>query len=241
MCSTKLDNYKKETTLLEKNPINKLPYNKKTFLIDQFFSYKALIGNKLRFTNPDSYEYIFGLNFTGNAIFNFNKSLVLLKRALTFIQQIKKNEGNILFVGTRHDMRKVIQSIGEKTNSPYINYKWLKGLLTNWENTSSSIRFYNLFLKKLDMRTKRRLKMKRTFFGLTTMNRIPDAIFIMDPSTDLDALKEARALNIPVIALVDTNVPTRFIDYPIPSNSESILSIIFFANLIISSLTKKVK
>jgi small subunit ribosomal protein S2 len=214
-----------------------IPYNKKTFLMEHFFNYKTLIGNKLRFTNSESYEYIFSINFTGNTILNINKSLILLKRALIFIKQIKKNKGKILFVGTRYDLRKVIEEIGNKTESPYVNYRWSKGLLTNWENTNTSIKFYNLFLKKLDMRTKKRVKMENTFFGLTSMTRLPDAIFIFDISTDFEAFTEAKSLNIPVISLVDTNIPTRGIDYPIPSNTESLLSVIFFANLIISTLS----
>jgi len=218
-----------------------MPYNKKTFLIEQFFNYKTLIGNKVRFTNAESYDYIFGINFSGNTILNINKSLVLLKRALLFIKEIKKNKGNILFVGTRYDLRKVMEIIGNKTESPYVNYRWSKGLLTNWENTNTSIKFYNLFLKKLDMRTKKRSKMENTFFGLKSMTRLPDAIFIFDISTDFEAFKEAKSLNIPVISLVDTNIPTRAIDYPIPANTESILSIIFFANLIIASIKKYLK
>jgi len=233
MCSNKIDTHKVI-------PLNqkKIPYNKKAFLTEQFFNYKTLVGNKLRFTNSESYDYISGLNFNGNTIFNLNKSLVLLRRALTFINEIKRNKGNILFVGTRHDLRKIVKTIGIKTESPYVNYRWSKGLLTNWENTNSSIKFYNLFLKKLDMRTKKRAKMENTFFGLTSLTRLPDAIFIMDLSTDVEAFKEAKALNIPVIGLADTNIPTRSIDYPIPGNTESILSIIFYANLIISSLNK---
>ena len=234
MCSI---NYTKSTTFHE----NSIPYNKKTLLIEQFFNYKTLLGNKLRFTNEESYEYLFGINFTGNTILNINKSLTLLKRALIFIKQVKKNKGTILFVGTRYDLRKVIEEIGNTTKSPYVNYRWSKGLLTNWENTNISIKFYNLFLKKLDMRTKKRAKMENTFFGLTSMTRLPDAIFIFDISTDFEAFKEAKALNIPIISLVDTNIPTRAIDYPIPANTESILSVIFFANLIISSIKRILK
>jgi len=220
---------------INKKAIN---YNKKAFLIEQFFNYKTLIGNKLKFTKSESYEYLFGINFTGNTIFDVNKSLVLLKRALNFIKQVKKNKGTILFVGTRYDLRKVIKEIGTKTESPYINYRWSKGLLTNWENTNTSIKFYNLFLKKLDMRSKKRSKMENTFFGLTSMNSLPDAIFIFDLTADLEAFKEAKALNIPVISFVDTNVPNRVIDYPIPANTESLLSSIFFASLIIAALKK---
>jgi small subunit ribosomal protein S2 len=215
-----------------------IPYNKKAFLIEQFINYKTLIGNKLRFSNSESYDYIFRINYIGNTIFNIDKSLVLLKRALIFIKQIKKNKGNILFVSTRYDLRKVIKEIGTKTESPYINYRWSKGLLTNWENINISIKFYNLFLKNLDMGTKKRLKMENTFLGITSMTCLPDAIFIFDLNTDLEAFKEAKALNIPIISLVDTNISIRNIDYPILANTESILSIIFFANLIIASLKK---
>tara|TARA_R110001592_G_scaffold150202_3_gene375979 strand:- start:7714 stop:8412 length:699 start_codon:yes stop_codon:yes gene_type:complete len=229
-------NHSKEE--MEKGNKKNLPYNKKIFLTEQFLNYKTLIGNKLRFTNSESYEYIFGINFTGNTILNISKSITLLRRALIFIKQVKKNNGNILFVGTRYDLRKLIKEIGNKTESPYINYKWPKGLLTNWENTNTSIKFYHLFLKKLDMRTKKRSRMENTFFGLTSMNRLPDVIFIFDLNTDLEAFKEAKSLNIPVISFVDTHIPNRSIDYPIPANTESILSMIFFTSLIISSITK---
>ena len=228
MCSNNVDISNKKT----------VAYNKKAFLIKQFFDYKALIGNKVKFTRAESYEYIFGINFTGNTIFNINKSLVLLKRALLFAKEVKKNKGTILFIGTRYDLRKVIKEIGMKTGSPYVNYRWSKGLLTNWENTNTSIRFYNLFLKKLDMRSNKRSKMEKTFFGLTSMKALPDAVFIFDLTSDLDAFKEAKALNIPIISLVDTNVSSRCIDYPIPANTESLLSAIFFANLIISLFKK---
>ena len=235
MCSTKVDVYK------EFKNSSRLPYNKKAFIAEQFLFYKTLIGNKLRFTNSQSYEFILGRNFLGNTLFDLNKSLIFLRRALQFVQQVRQNEGTILFVGTRDDLQKVVKSIGVQTKSPYVNYRWLKGLLTNWENTSNSIKFYNLFLKKLAMRNKQRNKMANTFFGIRNMKKLPDAIFILDLSTDYEVLREANALNIPVIALVDSNIPSRKIDYPIPANSDSILSIIFFANLIISSLKNIVK
>jgi small subunit ribosomal protein S2 len=215
-----------------------IPYNKRIFLLKQFLNYKTLIGNKIRFTNSELYNYIFRINFTGNTIFNITKSLILLKRALSFLTQIKKRGGNILFVCTRYDFNKIIKEVGNKTKSSYVNHRWSKGLLTNWENTNTSIKFYNLFIKKLNMRTRKQSKMENTFSGLTYMTQLPDAIFIFDLNTDLEAFKEAKSLNIPIISLVDTNIRIRNIDYPILANTESILSIIFFANLIISSLKK---
>lgn len=235
MCSNliNIEKLKKKKLFLS----SKLNYNKKAFLTNKFFIYKTLIGNKLKFTHPESYEYILGLNFNKNTFFNINKSLSLLNRTLNFIREVKKNKGTILFVGTRYDLKKIVRNIGNKTNSPYVDHKWFNGLLTNWENTSISIKFYNLFFKKLKISSKKRNKIKNTFFGLKSMTQLPDVIFILDINTDYDAYKEAKLLNIPIIALIDSNISSHKIDYPIPGNSESILSIIFFANLLISSIS----
>jgi small subunit ribosomal protein S2 len=221
------DNYNKKTF-----------YNKKTLLTEHFFNYKTLIGNKLSFTNSESYEYIFSINFMGNTLFNIDNSLVLLKRALIFIKNIKENKGNILFIGTRFDLNKVSEMVAKKTKSPFIGQVWSKGLLTNWENSKTSIESYNLLLKKLDMTTKKRLKMENTFSGLTSMSCLPDAVFIFDISTDIEAFQEAKSLNIPVISLVDTNIPIRVVDYPIPFNTESLLSVIFFCSLLEEASTE---
>merc|ERR1712086_576079 len=82
-----------------------------------------------------------------------------LKCALTFIQKVQANDGIILFIGTRPDIKEIVKYVGFKTNSPYVNDRWLKGLLTNWENTSKSIHFYNIFLKKLGLRAKKKKRM----------------------------------------------------------------------------------
>ena len=210
--------------------------NVKHITNELFLKYNTLVGHKLKFTKPEMYENVFGINFTNNLIFDLNKTIISLRRTLNFLKYLKKNEGIILFVGTRHDIKNIIKKIGIVTNSPYVNDRWLKGLLTNWENVSNSIRFYNLFFKKLDIRSKQKRKMKSIFEGLGKLNRLPDAIVLLDANTDTEALREAHRLNIPVIGITDTNSPINKIDYPILGNTESILSIIFFANLIISSL-----
>jgi len=214
--------------------------SKKTFLMEDYFlRYKVLLGNKLKFTNSETYSLISGLNFSGNSIFELDKTIISLKNALIFIQKIKEKKGIILFVGTRNDLKGILKQIGFKTKSPYVNESWLKGLLTNWENTSGSICFYKVFLKKLSLKSKRKNKVVKTYFGLQNLTRLPDAVFIFDVVTDKDALKEAKLLNIPVIAISDTNTPLRNIDYPILGNSGSILPLAFFSNLIVSVLNKK--
>lgn len=214
----------------------KIKVLEKKNLSNNFYLYKTLLGNKLRFTNPESYEYIKGLTFTNNTFFDLKKSLILFKRALTFMRLIKKRNGNILFIGTRYDLKKIIKKLGLETGLSYINHRWVKGFLTNWENTSNSIKFYNLFLKKLDMRSKKKIKMEKSFLGVKNMTKLPDAIFLFDLNNDRDILNEAKSLNIPIIAIVDTNTSLKKIDYPIPGNSESLLSLIFYTNIIGASL-----
>jgi len=217
-----------------------LPSSKERKLLEDYFlRYKVLLGNKQNFTNPETYEAISGLNSGGNYVFDIEKSIASLKRALNFIQSVQANKGIILFIGTRPDLKEIVKYVGSKTNSPYVNNYWLKGLLTNWENTSNSIRFFNLFLKKLVLRDKKKKKIVDTFLGLKNLKKLPDAIFVFDVSSDKDVLKEARLLNIPIIAISDTNVSLKEIDYPILGNSGSILSLAFFSNLIISTFIKK--
>lgn len=194
------------------------------------------LGNILKFTHSNSYENIKGLNFTNNAILDVNKITQSLRRSLKFLQNVKTNKGLILFIGTRPDIRKITEKLGSETNMPYINQRWLKGLLTNWENSSSSVKFYNLFLKKLGLSKKKKLRMMGIFEGLQELTRLPDAIIILDPITDIDAMQEAKTLNIPVIAIADTGISLDDIDYPILGNNESLISLTFFSNLILETL-----
>jgi len=105
-----------------------LPFKRKNLLEDHFLRYQVLLGNKLRFTNPQTYEVILGLNPAGNSIFDIEKSIATLKCALTFIQKVQANDGIILFIGTRPDIKEIVKYVGFKTNSPYVNDRWLKGL-----------------------------------------------------------------------------------------------------------------
>jgi small subunit ribosomal protein S2 len=213
-------------------------FKKGLLLEDHFIKYQVLIGNKLRFTNPQTHGFLSGLNFGGNTIFKFQESLNSLRRTLQFIQGLNLEGGKILFISTRSDLKEIVAFVGSETKSPYVNHRWLKGLLTNWETASTSIRFYNLFFKKLTLKTKQKKKLIAKFSGLQSLTELPDAVFIFDLKTDKDALKEARLLNIPIIGIVDTDSSLKTIDYPILGNASSILSIAFFSNLIISALKK---
>ena len=201
-----------------------------------FLRYLVLTGHSLHFTTPHMYENTIGLDFTNNSVVSFTKALTTLRRSLAFLKGLSKSGGTILFVSTRHDTRAIVKNLAEKTDSPYIVERWLKGLLTNWENTSTSIKFYNLFIRKLDLRVKQKKKMSSLFKGLVKMPRLPDAIFLFDLNVDKEALREAKRLNIPVIAFVDTNMQVNQVDYPILCNVEPTLSVAFLTNIILASL-----
>ena len=143
---------------------------------------------------------------------------------------------SILFVGTRSDISGLTQNIGKKTSNPYVHIRWIRGLITNWENISTSIKFFKLYQNKLKLSKKRSSKLKNTFEGLQNLKKLPDAIFLIDPLFDNDVIHEAKRLNIPLIGIVDNNLKTDLIDYPIIGNTNSILSLLFFTQLTIKAI-----
>ena len=130
---------------LLKNKIKK-NISKRSLITKHLVSVNSHIGNKFSFRNSDMDEYIYGLNSTNNTIFNPESSLFLLRRTLNFIKLLKKSDSQILIVGTKPEFSKIVKYVGERISQPYIDKYWQKGLLTNWEYLSSSVRFYKLFL-----------------------------------------------------------------------------------------------
>ena len=113
------------------NPNIKIPLQKNPLFTDELLLLSnTSLGNTLKFTHPSSYENIKGLNFTSNSIIDLNKIVSSLHQALTFLKGIKNEKGLILFVGTRPDMRNIVEKLGTLSNMPYISHRWLKGLLT---------------------------------------------------------------------------------------------------------------
>jgi small subunit ribosomal protein S2 len=220
---------------LLKNKIKK-NISKRSLITKHLVSVNSHIGNKFSFRNSDMDEYIYGLNSTNNTIFNPESSLFLLRRTLNFIKLLKKSDSQILIVGTKPEFSKIVKYVGERISQPYIDKYWQKGLLTNWEYLSSSVRFYKLFLNKLNLNGKRKQKIYENFNGLRLMKTLPSAIILIDITKDLEVINEAKRLNIPIIAIVDSNQSIENIDYPIPGNTNSILSIYFFLSLIMKVL-----
>lgn len=206
---------------------------------EHLFRFKNHLGSRRTFRNREVDEYLYGFDHLSNSVFYVPKTIVVLQRALKFLSFIKKANKQVLFVGTSLKSRKLIDFIANSTDQPYVQRRWIKGLLTNWENICSSIRFYPLFFKKLDLTKKNTYKLKEMFEGIASLKSLPSAIFLIDLKTNQEVLIEAKRLNIPVIAIVDNNSKNiNEIDYPIFSNAESVLSLFFIVSLVVDILKK---
>jgi small subunit ribosomal protein S2 len=212
---------------------------KNNLLLEHLFLFKNHLGSRSSFRNRNIDEYIFGEDTLSNTIFNVEKTLVLFRRALNFLLLIKKENKQILFVGTGPKTRKLTKFVGMSTNQPYVQTRWVKGLLTNWESISSSVKFYNLFLKRLDLSKKAEQKLKQTFEGIHSLKELPAAVFVIDLDHDFEVVAEAKKLNIPVISIVDNNCKIMDkIDYPILSNTGSVLPLFLIISLVVETLKK---
>jgi len=203
------------------------------------YFFKNYLGSSVAFSNNNLNEYLLGIDAGSNSVYNLEKTLVLLKRALNFLSLLKEEKGTVLIVGTSLKSQKLVKLVGESTMNPYVHRRWIKGLLTNWENISSSIKFFNLFLKKLKLTKKRESKLNETYDGLKSLKSLPDALLFLDLDSNNEVINEARKLNIPIIAIVDNSYKSiEKIDYPIFSNTSSTLPLFLIISLITQVLKK---
>ena len=194
-------------------------------------------GHQTRFWNPKMRPYIFGERNKIHII-NLEKTLPLYHDALNFLGRMAANGGTILFVGTKRAAQECIASEGERCEMPYVNRRWLGGMLTNYRTVKQSIkRLKDLetlieeggldrVSKKEGLSLQRELaKLERGLGGIKDMDGIPDVLFIVDVGYEKIAVAEAMTLGIPVVAVVDTNNPPDGVDYIIPGNDDAIRSI----------------
>src|SRR5262245_44501352 len=198
-------------------------------------SMKALLetgvhfGHRAKKWNPKMKPYIF-TERNGIHIIDLQQTLTTLEDSYALVRDSIANGGNILFVGTKRQAQETIQQEAERCNMPYVNQRWLGGTLTNWSTIKRRIdqlrRFENerengskIILTKKELLIRDRLieKLRIRLGGLRHMNRLPEIIFIVDVRREHTAVKEANTLNIPILALVDTNCDPDQIDYVIPA------------------------
>ena len=214
-----------------------------TVTIQQLLEAGVHLGHKTLRWNPKMKKYIFGKRDSIHII-DLTQTLELINVALEKIFQTIKNNGKILFISTKKQASEAISDLAKDTNQYYVNYRWLGGMLTNWGTISNSIKKLekiNLDLvsenrgftkKELLKMSIQRDKLQRSLGGISNMKNIPDLVFIIDTNYESLAIKEAIKLNIPIIAILDTNSNPDGIDFPVPGNDDARRSIDLYCNLI---------
>ena len=198
-------------------------------------------GHQARYWNPKMGTYIFGERNKIHII-NLEKSMPLYNDAMNFISKLASNKGNVLFVGTKRQARDVVKEQATRCGMPYVNHRWLGGMLTNFKTVKQSIKrlkdletmeqdgtLERLSKKEALMRHREMEKLERSLGGIKDMGGLPDALFIIDVGHEKIAITEANKLGIPVIAVVDTNNSPEGVDYVIPGNDDAIRAITLYA------------
>ncbi len=195
-------------------------------------------GHQTRYWNPKMAPYIFGQRNKIHII-NLEKTLPLFDEAMNFIGKLAANGGKVLFVGTKRAASGVIKEEAERCGMPYVDHRWLGGMLTNYKTIKLSINklkeleamaadgsMEQKFSKKEALGLKRKLeKLERSVGGIKEMKGLPDALFVIDTGHEDIAVAEARKLGIPVVGVVDTNNDPELVDYVIPGNDDAIRAI----------------
>jgi len=206
-------------------------------ILEEMAQAGVLYGRKKASTHPKMLGFIQAVR-NGVGIFDLPQTLEAVEKAQAFLKEIVQKGGQVLLVGTQPSAQDLIKQSSEKFNFPYVIQRWLGGTLTNFKTLSTRINRY-LQLKadratgKLDKYTKKeRLdfdreidRMERLFGGLDNMQKLPDAVLLIDSKVHITALKEANLLKIPVVAVINSDSDPDFVQYPIPANSRSKTSV----------------
>jgi len=196
-------------------------------------------GHQTRFWNPKMAPFIFG-HRNKIHIVNLEKSLPMFQDAQKFVRQLAANKGSVLFVGTKRAARDIVREEAQRAGMPYVDNRWLGGMLTNFKTVKQSIKRLNDLeaslaepgrLSKKEILTVQREvdKLNRSLGGIREMGGLPDAIFIIDVGYQKGAVVEAKKLGIPVIGVVDTNNSPEGVDYIVPGNDDSARAIRLYA------------
>ena len=208
--------------------------------INEMFAANVHFGHQTSRWNPKMIKYIFAPR-NGIYIIDLRKTVLLMKKAIDFTINLVSQDKKILFIGTKKQAREIIYNECSSTNHFFVNNRWLGGMLTNFHTIKKSVErmkkleeqsndgtFDKLPKKEVAFLTRELNKLKKNLFGIKDMIKLPEAVFIVDPNYEKIAVNEANKLNIPIIAITDTNCNPDLITYPIPANDDSMKSITFF-------------
>lgn len=209
-------------------------------------------GHQTRYWNPKMKPYIYGVRHNIHII-NLENSLPLFRDAMQFLGQIAENRGKILFVGTKFAAHEIVREEAARCGMPYVDHRWLGGMLTNYKTIRQSIRrlkdleektanqdFLSNLTKKEGLNLMReKNKLMTTLEGIKNMGGLPDALFVIDVNNEKIAVAEAKRLGIPVVGVVDTNSDPDNIDYVIPGNDDALRSIRFYCQTLADIVIEK--
>ena len=201
----------------------------------------AHFGHQTRYWNPKMGKFIFGARNKIHII-NLEKTMPMFHEALSFVEKLAAGKNKILFVGTKRAASKIIAEEASRAGQPYVDHRWLGGMLTNYKTIRQSIKrlrdletqsqdgtFAKLTKKEALMRSRDLEKLDRSLGGIKDMGGLPDALFVIDVEHERIAITEANKLGIPVIGIVDTNSSPDGVDFVIPGNDDAIRAIKLYA------------
>lgn len=198
-------------------------------------------GHQTRYWNPKMGKYIFGARNKIHII-NLEKTVPAFNESLDLVKRLAEGKNKVLFVGTKRAANKIIKEEAIRSGMPYVNHRWLGGMLTNYKTIRQSIRrfreleaqskdgtFEKITKKEALMLSREMEKLERSIGGIKEMGGLPDALIVIDVDHERIAIKEANKLGIPVIGIVDTNSNPDGVDYVIPGNDDAIRAIQIYA------------
>lgn len=217
-------------------------------LIKKLLEAGVHFGHQTKRWNPKMKRFIFG-DRSGIYIIDLEKTVECLNTACDFLHDVAAKGGNILFAGTKKQAQEVMEEQAKRAGIFYVRYRWLGGLMTNYQTVKKSVErmkaiermgedgtFEKLTKKEVALLTKEKDKLARDLNGIRDMGRLPQAIFIVDSNKEENAVKEAVKLGIPIVGLIDTNCNPDLITFPVPGNDDALKSIKLITSIITDSI-----
>ena len=219
-----------------------------TFTMKQLMEAGVHFGHHTRRWNPLMTPYVYGVKDKIHII-NLNKTAPLMHRALVALEAVAAAGGKILFVATKHQANDIVKDAAERCGQYYVNNRWLGGMLTNWTTVSQSIRRLKkmendianadklgLTKKEVGVMTKEVEKLRSVFGGILEMHGTPQAMIVIDVPREMNAVREAKILDIPTIAICDTNANPEMVDYPVPGNDDAARATQLYCDLFVDAI-----
>jgi small subunit ribosomal protein S2 len=217
------------------------------FTMRQLLEAGVHFGHQTRRWNPKMRPYLFGTR-NGVHIIDLQQTVPMLNAALGAVRDVVSQGGRVLFVGTKRQAQEPLAEAAKRCGQYFVNHRWLGGMLTNWKTISNSIRRLReldeqattgaagLTKKELLNLTRERDKLERALGGIKEMGGLPDLLFVIDTNKEAIAVEEARRLNVPVVAVVDSNSDPRGIKFPIPGNDDALRAVQLYCDLVAAAV-----